>query len=111
MYRGSTPTIYRGSTPTIKIIVDYDLTDAVVLFVTFDQNGRTVLEKSIEDIVINPDCLLIKLSQVDTLMLEQGKQTSPVVEVQIRGRMPNGDAPVSDRMTTTVEKILKNGVI
>lgn len=102
----------RGTTPTNTFTVDLDLTQAQVLYITYEQGGRTVIEKTLEDVTItpgsgkNPETLSVSLSQTDTLRLKNG-----AVDIQIRARFPNGEAIASDVMTVPVDVILKEGVI
>ena len=99
--------IKRGSTPTHEITTDISLVDAEVIYVTYEQLNRTVVEKEKDDIAVEDDRLIIELSQGDTLKFNDKYD----VEVQVRARFADGRAPVSNIMTTTVERLLKGGVI
>lgn len=97
----------RGTTPTHIFAVDIDLTDAAVLFITYRQNGKTVLEKSLEDCEITTEEIRVTLSQEDTLAFSvEGK-----VEIQIRAKYPSGDAVACQIIRTSANVILKEGVI
>lgn len=103
----------RGTTPTNTINVDQDLRGMTV-FVTYaqgsaDPNSWTVVfEKSTEDIDIQETKLLVPLTQEDTLSLSARKK---YVYVQIRAINEEGVAIGSNIMTSTVDAILKDGVI
>lgn len=96
-----------GTTPTHPFDVDVDMTSAIVMFITYAQNGRTVVEKSIEDITITPTTVTTRLTQEETLRFaEKGE-----VKMQIRARMPDGEALESDVMYASVGEVLKEGEI
>lgn len=96
----------RGTTPTITINTDLDLTDASNLFVTFKQDGVVVFEKTLSDVTVTEETVVVNLTQDETLALN----TSAGLQFQIRATL--GDNKVaSNVMQTTVEKILKEGVI
>ena len=42
--------IGRGTTPTNKFNVSMDLTEATVLYITYAQLGKTVIEKTLADV-------------------------------------------------------------
>ncbi len=95
----------RGSTPTNTFEVDVDLTNATV-FVSYEQQGRTVIEKTGSALSISPDKIVLQLSQEETLSLKPGD-----VLIQIRYVFPNGAADASNIIRTTAERIIKDGVI
>lgn len=125
----------RGTTPTNVFNVDVDLTNAVAIFISYRQPRKLVaFEKSIHDIEVSPTSLSVKLTQEDTLKLTINKPTIPVVkkvsyttvntdvtptieddsnvvEIQIRAKFADGTAIASEIIKTTVEEILKEGVI
>jgi len=95
----------RGSTPTNTFDVDIDLTNATV-FVSYEQGGRVVLEKTGEDLTITAESIVLNLTQEETLAFVPGK-----VNIQIRYVFPNGTADASNIINTTFERIIKDGVI
>lgn len=101
--------MYRGTTPTNTIAVDIDLTQMTV-FVTYSQGGRVVFEKTNADITIEPERILVPLTQTDTLSLSAWNRQEPVL-VQIRAIDALGNAVASNVMTTTADAILKDGEI
>ena len=98
--------ITRGTTPGNTFMVPIDLTTCEVLYITYSQVGNVVFEIDLEDITVQSDRLIVKLTQEQTLLLKKGK-----VLIQIRGRYPDGTAVASDMIETTTEEILKDGVI
>lgn len=97
----------RGTTPTNTITTDIDLTGVEVIYWTYVQGKRKVLEFDIDRIEISPSSIVVKLTQDETLAFDEKKN----VEMQVRARYPDGTAVSSDIMTTTVGRILKDGVI
>lgn len=99
----------RGTTPTCTFTTNVDLTGCTV-FVTFQQNGQTVIEKTGTDLTIaatdTGSTVALTLTQLETLALEPGR-----VLVQIRYVDSFGTADASNIITTTAEAILKDGVI
>lgn len=95
----------RGSTPTNTFGVDIDLTNATV-FVSYEQNGMVVLEKTGDDLTVTADSIQLSLSQEETLAFKPGE-----VQIQIRYVLPTGAADASNIVRTTFERIIKDGVI
>lgn len=95
----------RGSTPTNTFAVDIDLTGATV-FISYEQKGGVVLEKTGDDLTVTADSITLDLTQEDTLKFATGE-----VLIQIRYVFPNGAADASNIIKTTFERIIKDGVI
>lgn len=96
----------RGTTPTIPIDVDIDLREASSLYITFVQLDRIIIEKTIADCTIEEKRILVSLTQEETLSFNDRHP----VYAQIRGII-GGTAVASNIMSTSVGKILKEGVI
>lgn len=99
--------IRRGTTPLNTFEVDVDLTGAEVIYITYKQNGQTVIEKTKDDCTITATQIEVELTQEETLAFILGK----TVEVQIRARYSSGNAIASNIIKVTAEEILKEGVI
>lgn len=97
----------RGTTPTHIFTTDVDLTDAVVIYITYKQGGQTVLEKTVDALTVTETQITTKLTQEETLAFSINGQ----VEIQIRARFEDGSAIASQVMRTTANVILKEGVI
>ena len=97
----------RGTTPIHTFIPDIDLTGMEVLFITYVQDGKTVLEKTIEDTTYDGEKITVSFTQEDTLAFHTAKR----VEIQIRARFPDGSAVASNILNVPVERILKEGEI
>ncbi|KXI16087.1 hypothetical protein HMPREF3230_01224 [Gardnerella vaginalis] len=98
--------MYRGTTPTNVFRTDVDLENASVLFVSYKQNGKVVLEKSLEDVSVKKTLVTVNLTQKETLLFQNG-----IVTIQIRAKFPDNTAIASNLIRTTAEEIVKDGEI
>ena len=102
--------MYRGTTPTHIFKTKTDLREAVELFITYKQNGKVLVEKSIGDVNIEEDSITTTLTQEETLSFD----SIGSVEMQIRVRFegdPIDKALASNIIKRPVGAILKEGVI
>ena len=105
----------RGTTAinTFEVTDGTDLTGASIIYVTYDQGGKVVIEKSTEDgsVVIDseedPNVIRVQLTQSDTLALN----SSMSVRIQIRVKYDSGSAIASEIIRAGVMEILKDGEI
>lgn len=98
----------RGTTPTHIFKTSIDLTDAEVIFITYRQGKKNVLEKTKDDLdEVTDEKIKVTLSQTDTLAFSVSGQ----VDIQIRARFPDGAAVASQVIRTDASIILKQGVI
>lgn len=95
----------RGTTSRQEFETDIDLSKATV-FITYQQNGETVVEKSGTDVVFENGVIITNLTQADTLKFKHG-----AVSIQIRYVLEDGSAGASQVLVTTVDDILKDGEI
>lgn len=99
--------IQRGSTPVHIFQTSVDLREAEVIYITYQQAGRTIIEKDKSDCQVSEDKIEVTLSQEETLQLKH----SYGVSIQVRARFNDGTAIVSNIIHTDVGTLLKNGVI
>ena len=97
--------VRRGTTATNTFAVDVDLRDATV-FVSYEQDGEVIIEKTGDDLTITEDSVSLDLTQEDTLAFRPGK-----VFIQLRYVTAGGAADASNIISTTFERIIKDGVI
>ena len=95
----------RGTTPTNTFSVPLDLTGATI-YISYEQDGKVVVEKTGTDITVATDSLTVKLTQNDTLGFHPGK-----VNIQVRYVDSFGTADASQIITTSFERIIKDGEI
>ena len=98
----------RGTNP----VLTFELPEAITisaLYITFQQNGQTVLEKDLTDVTYEQESgtITLPLSQEDTLLFSDLEP----VWVQIRLRDNLGNAVASEPMRVNVGEIFKDGVI
>ena len=98
----------RGTTDYLEFGIPYLASEIHVGYITFQQGGLTILEKSTNDadVELRDGCISIPFTQAMTLALPTG-----TIKMQIRLLLMNGDAPVSDEMSTYVNDVMKGGVI
>lgn len=98
--------MYRGTTPINIFRTDVDLTNASVLFITYKQHDKVVLEKTIDDVSIHGEMVEVRLSQRETLLFSEG-----IVTIQIRAKFQDGSVIASSLIRTNAREILKEGEI
>lgn len=97
----------RGTTPDIiATLTGVDLSDVVVLYVTLQQ-GSVVVEKNLDEVIIDGSEIHVTLTQEETLSFTANTE----VKMQVRGLMSDGRAFATNIRTATVKPILKEGVI
>lgn len=97
----------RGTTPTIQFALPVEASELSCLYITLSQKDKTVAEKEMTHCTFNGAVVTCRLSQEDTLALD----CKEYVEIQVRAKTKNGDTLASNIYTTTVGRILKEGVI
>lgn len=100
--------IRRGTTPEQVFNTSIDLSEATVLYVTYRQWGKNVIEKKLDDCTVTSTSVSFYLSQEETLLLDV---KHPDVEIQIRAKFGDQTAVASNIIKTTVGAILKDGLI
>ena len=97
----------RGTTPTLKFTIGVPTENIVEMNIAFSQGGAVVLEKKLSDVTVSDGVVSLRLSQADTLKLNQNAD----VRIQIRILYADGSAIASDPIRCFVEEILKDGEI
>lgn len=90
--------MWRGTTPMhiFTLPVGVKLTDFSAVFITYSQNGETILEKTEADLTPTETGFTVTLTQADTLLFTQGP-----VKIQLRAKKPTGEAVASDIISST----------
>lgn len=99
--------IPKGCTAINTFKYPYTEEETAVIYITYQQGGRTVLEFEKDDITFSAGQVSVYLTQEDTLKLASKVNVS----IQIRARLVSGDAVKSKETDATVDTLLKNGVI
>lgn len=98
----------RGTTPVNRFrCKGQDLTSVEVLYITYSQGGHTVLEKTLPDCEIEWEYVQLMLTQEETLLFSPDLN----VDIQIRGRFPDGNAFATNIVSVKMGDVLKDGVI
>ena len=87
----------RGTTPTDTFTVGIDLTPAAVINITYKQDDKVVIKKTIEDITADEHTLTVTLTQQETLALAPKE-----VSIMIRAKFPDGKVVNSNPMINWV---------
>ena len=93
----------RGTTPTHTFTTDVELSSATAIYVTYQQRGKTLVEKTLADITFGTKAISVQLSQTDTLKFAEGERA----RIQIRAKFVDDTAIASQVINTTTEEILK----
>lgn len=101
----------RGTNP----VLTFELPEAITvsaLYITFQQNRQTVLEKDLTAVTYDKEngIITLPLSQEDTLLFSDFSELEPVwVQLRLRDNLDNAIA--SEPMRVNVGEIFKDGVI
>ncbi len=96
-----------GTTPIICFYLPFEYDVVAEMWFTVSQRGTELFTKYKNEMEVEGSKVIVKLSQEETLRLNQGQK----VEIQVRIRTTGGDALASQVITIEVDKILKGGVI
>lgn len=97
----------QGTTPTHIFHTSMSLSEAEVIYITYEQGGETVVDKSIEDMTVTDEMVQVTLTQEETLAFN----LRDAVRIQIRARFADGTAVACQVIETLAEEVLKEGVI
>lgn len=100
-------TIYQGSTPTNEFSVPFPADAIAEAVITYEQDGKTVLEKHTEDLAIADYSVTAELTQEETLRFEADK----IVVIQIKVKTTDGKVIPSDKMYASVYEVLNKEVL
>ena len=101
--------LQRGTTPVHSFTLPDELKDVdfAALYITYRQDGKTVLEKDRNSISIEDGVASVRLTQEETLLFSDRRKCC----IQVRLRTDAGDALVSNVVDIPVYNVLKEGVI
>ena len=101
--------LQRGTTPVHSFTLPDELKDVdfSALYITYKQDGKTVLEKDRNSISIEDGVASVRLTQEETLLFSDRWKC----HIQVRLRTAAGDALVSNVVDIPVYDVLKEGVI
>ena len=101
--------LQRGTTPVHSFTLPDELKDVdfAALYITYKQDGKTVIEKDRSSISIEDGVASVRLTQEETLLFSDRWKCY----IQVRLRTAAGDALVSNVIDIPVYDVLKEGVI
>lgn len=99
--------IPRGSNLPHRLRVNKDLRTAVVLNLTYQQHGKTVLKKTIEDCTISEDEIVVEITQEESLKFRENLPT----QIQARVKLADGSVFPSVIITVNTGELLEEGMI
>ena len=99
--------MYRGTTPTLLFTLPMDSSRISALHLSFAQKGELVLEKTLEDCLLQGNTLQVTLTEQETLLFDEKRG---LVELQLR--VGCGETKMaSNIMQVSVGRILKDGCL
>lgn len=96
-----------GTTPTHTFNLPISAEDIAAIRITYEENGKIVLQKETDDVTLQGNEVIVKLSQKDTLQF--GSNVS--VRIQVKIRTTGGDVLVSKMIKKTTSVVLDKGEI
>lgn len=99
--------ISKGCTIGNTFTIPFNGEDVEVIYITYQQRGKTIVEKTFADCSFGDGFVSIGLTQEETLLFESLVR----VRIQIRARLKDGTVTKSNIIETDVDKLLKDGVI
>ena len=104
--------VRRGATPTFEFETETELSSFSEIYVVIKQengSGSVSVEKTLtKDSVIKDERhFSVRLTQEETLCLDEGKRA----ELQLKGKLINGDVMTTDIIELNVRRVLKEEVI
>ena len=99
--------ISRGCTCKNIFSFPYLAEEVELLYITYQQRFKTVVEKTLAECTIEDNKLVVMLSQEDTLQFD----SAVPIAIQIRVKLVNGAVTKSKVIETYTDLLLKNEVI
>ncbi len=97
----------RGTTPTITFNLPFSVDTVRNVEVYFSQNDDLIIEKKMDDCVLDGTTLAVTLSQAETLLLNDDTK----MKMQARFVFTDGSVDATDIIKGKVKEILKDGEI
>lgn len=93
--------IWQGSTPIHTFTIPYKRNEVSNAVVSYRQNNKNIFEKSNNEIEINDNLIIVRLTQKDTLSFADVGD----VAMQIKVKLHNGDVIPSNKMYAKLESV------
>lgn len=98
--------MYRASTPTHYFQLPYEPEAIKEIWLTYAQNGKNILRKTMADLLFDDGVWSVRLSQRETNLFSQ-----PWATAQFRVLLKNGDSFPSEKFRLSVEDVLDDEVM
>lgn len=96
-----------GATPTHTFNLPVSTDDVAALRVTYEQGGKNLLQKEMDECTLSGTQVIIKLKQEETLLFE----SNGIVRIQLKGKTKGGDVLISDIIKRPTNIVLDREVI
>lgn len=96
----------RGTTPTHTFTLPMQASNLTECYITYAQDGETILEKDLEDLTQTGNTVSFTFTQAETLLFK----TNVPTEIQLAVKM-QGNVLRSEIMSIDTERILKDAEI
>lgn len=97
----------RGTTPTHHFTIPIEAELVKEVRITYEQDGKLLVEKTEEDCTIEEKTLSVRLTQEDTLKFSSKKKA----ELQVRILTTNGTALATEILKLEIEDVLNEEVL
>lgn len=98
----------RGTTPThVFTLNDFDTSRIKELRLTYQQRRKNIVEKTLDDVTLNANTIMVVLTQEETLKFT----TTDVVDVQIKVLTTEDKVLASDIISIDAERILNEDIM
>lgn len=97
----------RGTTPTHIFNLPFEASLVKELCITYQQNGKTVLEKAKTDCTLDGSAIILKLTQEETLLFNDKQNVS----YQLKVLTTDGEVLANKIATIPVDRILCEEVL
>lgn len=96
-----------GATPTHTFNLPISTDEISALRITYEQNGRIVIQKEKEDCELNDKKVIVRLEQEETLQFD----ANALSRIQMKLRTTGGDVLISEVIKKPVNVVLDKEVI
>lgn len=97
----------RGTTPTHRFTIPIDAELVKEVRITYEQDGKLLVEKTEKDCTIEEKTLSVKLTQEDTLKFSSKKKA----DLQVRILTTNDTALATEILKLEIEDVLNEEVL
>lgn len=98
--------MYRATTPTHTFNVPFETEFIDALIITYQQKGKTIVEKTKDDVTFDEKKIIVTLTQEETNMFDKGDTAKVQLRVKIADRVQ-----ASNIITLRVNNVLNDEVM